>query len=56
MEASQAQNKLFLVSVVSRHGLSLGGLLTLLEFSHESIFVFFYLKGLEDTHHPLHLT
>ena len=56
VEASQAQNKLFLVSIVSRHCLSFGGLPTLFEFSHESIFVFFYLKGLEDTHHPLHLT
>lgn len=45
MEASQAQNKLFLVSIVSRHCLSFGGLPTLFEFSHESIFFILLPKG-----------
>jgi hypothetical protein len=56
VEATQAQTKLFLVSLVSRHVLFLGGLPTLFAFSHESILVFFYLQGLTDRHHPLHLT
>ena len=56
VEATQAQTKLFLVSLVSRHVLFLGGLPTLFAFSQESILVFFYLQGLTDRHHPLHLT
>ena len=56
VEATQAQTKLFLVSLVSRHVLFLGGLPTLFAFSHESILVFFYLQGLTDRHHQLYLS